>query len=86
LFRKSPIADQPLQIDSRFIAWRHDDVRSRIMPINRKYNLSALLDACRYSLHGRAADHIEFILIAQVNDSDEQARQLLNMPRLRGKS
>src|SRR6267143_866001 len=43
------LADQPLQI--RLAGSLHgasDDVRSRIMPINRKYNLSALLDVCRY--------------------------------------
>ena len=59
-----------------------DDVRSRIMPINRKYNLSALLDACRY-FTSRKKQRItfEFILIAEVNDSDEQARQLAKHAR-----
>ena len=47
------------------------------MPVNRKYNLGALLDACRY-FTSRKKQRItfEYILIAQVNDSDEQARQL----------
>jgi len=77
------LADQPLQI--RLAVSLHgasDDVRSRIMPINRKYNLSALLDACRY-FASRKKQRItfEFILIAQVNDSDEQARQLAKHAR-----
>jgi 23S rRNA (adenine2503-C2)-methyltransferase len=77
------LADQPLQI--RLAVSLHgasDDVRSRIMPINRKYNLSALLDACRYFI-SRKKQRItfEFILIAQVNDSDEQARQLAKHAR-----
>ena len=77
------LADQPLQI--RLAVSLHgasDDVRSRIMPINRKYNLSALLDACRY-FTSRKKQRItfEFILIAQVNDSDEQARQLARHSR-----
>jgi len=77
------LADQPLQI--RLAVSLHgasDDVRSRIMPINRKYNLSALLDACRY-FTSRKKQRItfEFILIAQVNDSDEQARQLAKHAR-----
>jgi 23S rRNA (adenine2503-C2)-methyltransferase len=77
------LADQPLQI--RLAVSLHgasDDVRSRIMPINRKYNLSALLDACRY-FTSRKKQRItfEFILIAQVNDSNEQARQLAKHAR-----
>jgi 23S rRNA (adenine2503-C2)-methyltransferase len=77
------LAGQPLQI--RLAVSLHgasDDVRSRIMPINRKYNLSALLDACRY-FTSRKKQRItfEFILIAQVNDSDEQARQLAKHAR-----
>ena len=77
------LSDQPLQI--RLAVSLHganDDVRSRIMPVNRKYNLSALLDACRY-FTSRKKQRItfEYILIAQVNDSDEQARQLAKHAR-----
>ena len=77
------LADQSLQI--RLAVSLHgasDDVRSRIMPVNRKYNLSALLDACRYFTE-RKKQRItfEYILIAQVNDSDEQARQLAKHAR-----
>jgi 23S rRNA (adenine2503-C2)-methyltransferase len=77
------LADQSLQI--RLAVSLHgasDDVRSRIMPINRKYNLSALLDACRYfSSRKKQRITFEYILIAQVNDSDEQARQLAKHAR-----
>ena len=77
------LADQSLQI--RLAVSLHgasDDVRSRIMPVNRKYNLSTLLDACRYFME-RKKQRItfEYILIAQVNDSDEQARQLAKHAR-----
>jgi 23S rRNA (adenine2503-C2)-methyltransferase len=72
------LAEQPLQI--RLAVSLHgasDEVRSRIMPVNRKYNLSALLEACRY-FTSRKKQRItfEYILIAGVNDSDEQARKL----------
>jgi 23S rRNA (adenine2503-C2)-methyltransferase len=72
------LAEQPLQI--RLAVSLHgatDEVRSRIMPVNRKYNLSALLEACRY-FTSRKKQRItfEYILIAEVNDSDEQARAL----------
>ena len=72
------LAQQPLQI--RLAVSLHgatDDVRSGIMPVNRKYNLSALLEACRY-FTSRKKQRItfEYILIAEVNDSDKQAREL----------
>src|SRR5438477_5325194 len=72
------LADQPLQI--RLAVSLHgasDNVRSRIMPINRKYNPRALLDACRY-FTSRKKQRItfEYTCNAQLNDSDEQARQL----------
>jgi 23S rRNA (adenine2503-C2)-methyltransferase len=78
------LADQPLQI--RLAVSLHgasDEIRSRIMPINRKYHLGALLDACRY-FTSRKKQRItfEYILIAQVNDSDEQARQLAKHARV----
>jgi len=54
-----------------------DATRSRLMPINRKFNLSALLDACkRYPLKPRRRITFEYILIAGVNDSDEDAQKL----------
>ena len=72
------LGEQPLQI--RLAVSLHgatDGVRSRIMPVNRKYNLSSLLEACRYftSLKKQRIT-FEYILIAEVNDSDEQARKL----------
>jgi len=72
------LAEQPLQI--RLAVSLHgatDDVRSGIMPINRKYDLSALLEACRYfTARKKQRMTFEYILIADVNDSGEQAREL----------
>jgi 23S rRNA (adenine2503-C2)-methyltransferase len=54
-----------------------DEVRNRIMPINRRYNIEALLSACDYyKAHRKQRLTFEYILIANVNDSDEQARLL----------
>ena len=54
-----------------------DEVRSRIMPVNRKYPLAELTEAIRYfrSCHNRMVT-LEFILIEDVNDSVGQARHL----------
>jgi 23S rRNA (adenine2503-C2)-methyltransferase len=72
------LADQPLQI--RLAVSLHgatDEVRTRIMPVNRKYSLHALLEACRYfTSRKKQRLTFEYILIAAVNDSDEQAREL----------
>ena len=54
-----------------------DDVRTQIMPVNKKYPLAQLLPAVKHfaEKHGRMVT-LEFILIADVNDSLEQAREL----------
>jgi len=72
------LAHEPLQI--RLAVSLHgatDEVRNRIMPINRRYNIEALLSACDYyKAHKKQHLTFEYILIANVNDSDEQARLL----------
>jgi 23S rRNA (adenine2503-C2)-methyltransferase len=69
------LANEPLQI--RLAVSLHgatDDVRDQIMPINRKYNIAALLSACDYyTAHRRQRLTFEYILIAGVNDTEEQA-------------
>ncbi|MEM9026660.1 MAG: 23S rRNA (adenine(2503)-C(2))-methyltransferase RlmN [Verrucomicrobiota bacterium] len=54
-----------------------DDVRSRIMPVNRKYPIEELVEAARYfrKRHNRMVT-LEYILIEGVNDSLEQAKRL----------
>jgi 23S rRNA (adenine2503-C2)-methyltransferase len=72
------LGDEPVQI--RLAVSLHgatDEVRNRIMPINRRYNIETLLSACDYyHAHKKQRLTFEYILIADVNDSDEQARLL----------
>lgn len=72
------LADDPLQ--SRLAISLHgatDDVRNRIMPVNRKYNLTTLLEACDYyARRKKQRIYFEYILIAGVNDAEEQAHLL----------
>ena len=57
-----------------------DSVRNQIMPVNRKYNVATLLDACAdYVARKRKKIFFEYILIAGVNDTDEQARELVRI-------
>jgi len=58
-----------------------DDVRGQIMPVNRKYPLKVLLEACDCYVAKRRRMTFEYILIAGVNDSDEQARELARIAR-----
>ncbi len=53
-----------------------DAVRDQIMPVNRKYPLATLLDACDAYVAQKKRLMFEYILIAGVNDTDEQAHQL----------
>jgi 23S rRNA (adenine2503-C2)-methyltransferase len=72
------LASQPLQV--RLAISLHgatDEVREKIMPINRKYNLTALFAACAdYVAQKKQRLTFEYILIDQVNDTPEQARAL----------
>ena len=60
-----------------------DEVRSRIMPINRKYPVDTLLAACRryFEKTGRRIS-FEYAMIRDVNDTPEMAQLLLK--KLRG--
>lgn len=59
-----------------------DEVRDRIMPINRKYPLEELLDALKdYPHHGKKHITIEYVMLANVNDSIEDARRLVKLLR-----
>ncbi len=75
------LADEPLQF--RLALSLHgatDEVRSKIMPVNRKYPLSELTAACDYyqQKRGRMIT-FEYILIAGVNDGLDQVKPLGNL-------
>jgi 23S rRNA (adenine2503-C2)-methyltransferase len=54
--------------------------RSMLMPINRKYPLEELLEACRlYPLKPRRKITFEYILIKGINDSPEDAKRLAKL-------
>jgi 23S rRNA (adenine2503-C2)-methyltransferase len=59
-----------------------DELRNELMPINKKWPLSELLDACKEfqkSLKPNERFTFEYVMLAGVNDSDEHARQLANL-------
>ena len=59
-----------------------DEQRSAIMPINRKYPLSDLLEACRsFPLAPREKLTFEYVLIDGLNDSPDDARRVADLIR-----
>ncbi|GAC1423955.1 MAG: 23S rRNA (adenine(2503)-C(2))-methyltransferase RlmN [Acidobacteriaceae bacterium] len=56
----------------------NDEVRERVMPITRKWNIGALLDAVRaLPLGKREYVTFEYVLLGGVNDQPEHAREVL---------
>jgi 23S rRNA (adenine2503-C2)-methyltransferase len=77
------LAEQPLQV--RLALSLHgatDAVREQIMPVNRKYPLAELLEACaEYQAKKRKMMTLEYILIERINDTAEQATLLARHAR-----
>src|SRR6185312_6711996 len=61
----------------------NDELRSKIMPINNKYPLAELLEACRNypGVSDMRRITFEYVMLKDVNDSDDQARELAQVLR-----
>jgi 23S rRNA (adenine2503-C2)-methyltransferase len=58
----------------------NDEQRDAVMPINRKYPLAQLLDACqRYPLRTWESLTFEYVLLGGVNDAPEDARRVARL-------
>ena len=55
-----------------------DDLRNELVPLNRKWNIAALLDACR-RYPTRRPITFEYVMLHGVNDSDADARELVRL-------
>jgi 23S rRNA (adenine2503-C2)-methyltransferase len=54
-----------------------DEVRDRLVPLNRRYPVAELFRACEeYTLASRRKLFLEYVLLPGVNDGDEQVRAL----------
>ncbi len=78
------LADQKLQLTlSVSLHAPNDAIRSRTMPVNKRYHIEELLKACRYYIRQtNRRISFEYAMIDGVNDSDDCARELAS--RLRG--
>jgi 23S rRNA (adenine2503-C2)-methyltransferase len=57
-----------------------DELRDQLVPINRKWNIATLLDACR-RYPSRRPITFEYVMLQGVNDSDADARELVRLLR-----
>ncbi len=64
-----------------------EEQRDLLVPINRKYGLKELLDACRrFPLKRRERITFEYVMLKDVNDTPEDARRLVRLLNgIRGK-
>lgn len=77
------LAEQPLQV--RLAVSLHgasDDVRGQIMPVNKRYNVATLMEACAH-WHANKKQRLtfEYILIDGVNDQESEAHALARHAR-----
>jgi 23S rRNA (adenine2503-C2)-methyltransferase len=65
----------------------NDALRNDLVPLNRKYPIAELLDACQRYLQYAPRDFItfEYCMLDGVNDSHAQAEELLELVRARSK-
>lgn len=78
------LADRRMQLTlSVSLHAPNDQIRSRTMPVNRRWGIDELLSACRYyTEQTRRRISFEYAMISDVNDSDANASELAS--RLKG--
>lgn len=62
----------------------NDELRNRLVPLNRKYPIKDLLKACKRFVHGKNRKHtvtFEYVMLRDINDSTVQAKELAGLLR-----
>jgi len=73
LYKKAPMVNLAVSLNATT-----DRVREYIMPINKTYPINVLLDACRrLRLPHRRRITFEYVLLKNINDTDDDARRLI---------
>lgn len=77
LSKKAPMVNLAISLNATT-----DKVRDYIMPVNKKYPVKILLDACRkFPLSPRRRITFEYVLLKGLNDSPEDAGRLIKLLR-----
>ena len=74
-------ADERLQVNLAIsLHAPNDELRARLMPVNRRFPLAELMGACEhYVQKTNRKVFFEYVMLAGVNDSDECARELASL-------
>ena len=75
------LAEKKLQISLAIsLHGPNDEIRNKIMPVNKAYPIAVLMEACRryYAATSRRI-HFEYAMIQDLNDTEAHARQLLKL-------
>ena len=81
--RMRQLADEKLQITLALsLHATTDEKRKKLMPVANSYSIEELMDACRYYFEktGRRLT-FEYALVGGVNDTDEDAKELIGLVR-----
>lgn len=77
LYRRAPHVNLAISLNATT-----DDVRNRLMPVNKEYPIRVLLDACRkIPLSPRDRITFEYVMIDGMNDSLSDAKRLVTLLR-----
>jgi 23S rRNA (adenine2503-C2)-methyltransferase len=59
----------------------NDELRNQLVPINKKYPLSQLMEVCKhyYEKEPRRVVTFEYVMLEDVNDSEQHAKQLVKL-------
>ena len=81
--RIDALADEPYQVNLAVsLHAPNDELRGRLVPLNQRYPIATLLDACRrYIATTRRRVSFEYALMRGINDADEIARELADLLR-----
>jgi len=81
--RIDALASEPWQVNLAVsLHAPNDALRDRLVPLNRRYPIASLLDACRRYIAGTGRRvSFEYALMKGINDSDETARELGHLLR-----
>ena len=74
-------ADEKIQVNLAVsLNAPNDELRSRIMPLNNKYKIAELMESVKYYIKKTNRKVMfEYVLIDGLNDSDEIARELVDL-------
>ena len=79
--RIDALAEEPYQVNLAVsLHAPNDELRDRLVPLNRRYPIATLLEACRrYVAKTGRRVFFEYALMKGINDSDETARELAEL-------